>query len=68
MIKKDPQVMRVSTISLGVVPKTLQVIKILNEGNMKQSKVHSPNFKLSKLKEALAEVNFLIFLTIKSLK
>lgn len=65
-IQKRPQVMRASTISLGVVPKTLQVIKTLNEGNMKQSKVRSPNFKLSNLKETLAgELYF--FLTIKSL-
>lgn len=53
-IQKRPQVMRASTISLGVVPKTLQVIKTLNEGNMKQSKVHSPDLNLSNLKETLA--------------
>lgn len=61
VIKTDPQVMRASTISLGVVPMILQVIKILNEGSMKQSKVHSPNLSISKLKETLAGEHFLNF-------
>lgn len=53
--------MRASTISLGVVPVILQVIKILNEGCMKQSKVHSLNLNISKLKETLAGEHFLNF-------
>lgn len=39
----------------------LKVIKILNEGCMKQSKVHSPNLNISKLKETLAGKHFLKF-------
>lgn len=53
--------MRASTISLGVAPTLLQVIKILNEGSMKPSKVHSPNLNISKLKQALAGEHFLNF-------
>lgn len=61
VIKTDPQVMRASTISLGVAPILLQVIKILNKGSMKPSKVHSPNLNISKLKETLAGEHFLNF-------
>lgn len=61
VMKTDPQLMRASRISLGVVPVILQVIKILNEGSMKQSKVHSRNLNISKLKETLAGEHFLNF-------
>lgn len=59
--QKRPQVTKASTIFLGVVPKIVQVVKTLNEGNVKQSKVHSPNLNLSILKETLAGELFFSF-------